>query len=288
MFSTTNRLILFAATIFLCLILIAGSIAGLLAPAEGLATVPIGAFQQVVRGVTRNVTDFLNNLSTLRDQRSRIAELERALVNANNELVDLRERAADYDRLASVVRYLQSNPTQRGLAATVVSFDTTGILRTIRIDKGSRDGVRIGLPVVTDLGLVGRIYQVGATSSLVQIINDTNSFINVRMQTTRTLGTINGTSSGGLVVKFVQLTDEIKEGDSVITSGIGGNFPRGILVGQVTNQRVDDTQLFKEAQVRSLVDFNRLELVLVLTEFERIDIDSLNAPTAVPGVPVGP
>jgi rod shape-determining protein MreC len=287
MSSAPNRLIVFGVAMFVCICLIAVSLAGFLAPVEGVASVPLNFVQQAVSSGVRRITDFFNNLADVQTLQERNADLEAALVNFQREIVELREIRADYDRLSELLRYVRANPEQATVAASVIGYNTTGLLRTIIINRGSRDGVAVGMPVVSPLGLVGRVYQVSATAAQVQLINDINSFVNARLQTTRATGTINGTASGGLILKFVQLVDEVAEGDSVITSGIGGNFPRGVLVGQVTNVRIDDSQLFKEAQVRSLVDFNRLEVVLVITGFEAIDFSAFATPTPIPGAPPG-
>jgi rod shape-determining protein MreC len=287
MTSAPNRLILFGVAMFVCLCLISVSLAGFLAPVESAASVPLNFFQQAVSGGVRRITDFSNNLADLQNLQERNADLEEALVSFQREIVELREIKADYDRLAELLRYVQGNPDQATVAASVIGYNTTGLLRTIIINRGSRDGVAVGMPVVSPLGLVGRVYQVSATAAQVQLLNDVNSFVNARLQTSRALGTINGTASGSLILRFVQLTDDVREGDSVVSSGIGGNFPRGILIGQVTNVRIDDTQLFKEAQVRSLVDFNRLEVVLVITGFEAVEFSAFATPTPIPGAPPG-
>jgi rod shape-determining protein MreC len=285
-YSASNRLILFGIAMFVCICLIAVSIAGVLAPAESALSLPLSLAQEGVSNVTRGITDLFNNIAELQGLRERTAELERQLVAQNEELVTLRERVADYQRLADLLNYIQQRPTdEAGLAASVIGFDTTGLLRTIRINRGTRDGVAVDMPVVTDLGLVGRVYEVGANTALVQLITDVNSFVFGRLQTTRALGVVNGTASGSLLMQLVPLEDEIKEGDTVVTSGVGGKFPRGLLVGQVTNQRFSDNQLFKEAQVRSLIDFSRLEIVYVITAFKPIE-DTLGAtPTPGPGNP---
>ncbi|MBX3081267.1 MAG: rod shape-determining protein MreC [Anaerolineae bacterium] len=283
MSSAPNRLIIFGVAMFICLCLITVSIAGLLAPAENVAAVPLGFLQQIVSGGVRRITGAFNDLADLQNLRERNAELERALVNFQREIVDLREIKSDYDRLSTLLQYVQANPDQQTVAASVIGYDTTGLLRTININRGTRDGIAIGMPVVSPLGLVGRVYQVTATAAQVQLITDVTSFINARLQTTRATGVINGTASGNLILKYVDLTSDVTERDSVVTSGIGGNFPRGILIGQVTNVRIDDSQLFKEAQVRSLVDFNRLEIVLVVTNFTPIDFSAFATPTPIPG-----
>ena len=265
--------------------LIAASITGLLRPLEGLASVPLGFLQGASNGVTTRVNKLVNNISDTQSLQQRNAELERALVNFQSEIVDLREIKADYPRLAKLLDYKNANPDQQVLAANVIGRDTTGLVRTITIDRGTRDGLVTGMPVLTELGLVGRIYRVSATNAQILLVTDTNSYVNALLQTSRGEGSIVGTASGDLRMTFIPLDEEVKDGDSVVTSGIGGKFPRGLLIGQVTNSRLDDSKLFQEAQVRSLVDFNRLEIVLVVTSFTPADLSAFATPTPAPGAP---
>ena len=272
-----RRLIIFGVATFICTGLLVVSLAGLFSPVENLAAIPLGALQAGTGWLSRGVADFLNTLSDLQTQQRRNAELERALVNFQQEIVELREIRADYERLAALQNYRGANTDQQFAAATVIGRDTTGMLRSITIDRGARDGITVGMPVVTELGLVGRIARVSATTAQVQLVNDVNSFVNARLQTTRSEGSVQGTPAGGLRMIFIPLTDRINDGDSVVTSGIGGKFPRGIIIGQVTSSRIEDTNLFQEAQVRSLIDFNRLEIVLVITNFEPVDLSAFPA-----------
>ncbi len=281
----SSKLIIFGVAVFICVGLIAVSVTGLLGPFESLASIPLSLFQGASSGVTHRVTNLANDISDVQSLQQRNADLERALINFQSEIVELREIKADYDRIAALLNYRGINTDRQYLAATVIARDTTGLLRAIVIDRGSRDGVSVGMPVVTELGLVGRVYKVAATNAQVELVTDTNSYVNARLQTSRAEGSIVGTDAGDLRMTFIPLNDEIKDGDSVVTSGIGGKFPRGIVIGQVTNSRLDDSKLFQEAQVRSLVDFNRLEIVLVITGFQPVDLSTFATPTPVPGAP---
>lgn len=278
--SAPSRLIVFGVFSFVLLGIFLASLIGLLAPLESVASVPLSLLQSAMSGAARGVSELLGTLADLQDLRRRNTELERALINFQAELVELRELRADYQRLAALQNYRGANTDKQFLSATVIGRDTTGLLRNIVIDRGSRDGVRVGMPVVTDLGLVGRVYRVGATSAQVQLITDTNSFVNARLQLTRAEGAVQGTAAGGLRMLYIPLADDVRDGDSVVTSGIGGKFPRGIIIGQVTSSRLDESKLFKEAQVRSLIDFNRLEIVSVITNFEPIDLSAFGTPSA--------
>jgi rod shape-determining protein MreC len=280
-----SRLIVFGVAVFICVALIAVSVTGLLGPIESLLSIPLTLFQGTTSNVTHGVNKLVNDATDVQSLQQRNADLERALINFQSEIVELREIKADYTRIAALFDYRMANADRQYLAATVIGRDTTGLLRSIIIDHGSRDGITVGMPVVTELGLVGRVYRVTASNAQVQLVTDTNSFVSARLQTSRAEGSIVGTAGGDLRMMFIPLGDQVKDGDSVVTSGLGGKFPRGIVIGQVTNSRLDDTKLFQEAQVRSLVDFGRLEIVLVITNFQPLDLSAFATPTAVPGAP---
>jgi rod shape-determining protein MreC len=273
---------IFGVAMFFCIGLLGVGLIGLSRPAENILSIPFSLIQRASAGVVRNVNTFLRTAGDFQNLERRNEELERALVNYQSEIVQLREIKAEYDRLTALMNYRSLNADQKTIVATVIGRDTTGLVRAISIDRGSRDGITVGMPVITELGLVGRVNRVAATSAQVQLIIDVNSFVNARLQTpaqdlagpdNRTEGAVQGTPAGGLQMIFIPLNDAIQDGDSVVTSGLGGVFPRGILIGQITSKRLDDSQLFQSAEVRSLIDFTRLEMVMVITNFEAVETD---------------
>lgn len=267
-----NRLTLLIMMLSFCGLLAALALAGILGPVEAVVAAPLnslsGAFTRLSVSFNQAVDEF-NNLGQLRE---RIAELEEQLARGQIELLQLREAASDYNRLVNLLAYTSALENQEFLTADVIGVDQTGIVRNVIINRGTRDGVALGMPVTTDLGLVGRISDVSANASQVQLITDENSAVSSRLQETRAEGSIVGQASGVLRLTFVDLDEQILQGDLVITSGLGGNFPPDIVVGQVTSVRQFEFELFQEAQVRSLIDFQTLELVLVITSFQPIDL----------------
>lgn len=255
-----------------CGLLILLSVAGITGPIEDLASTPLYGLSGLFNRISLSVGSALEELNNLGQFRARIAELEEQLARRQIESIQLREAASDYERLVSLLNYTTALEDQDYLTADVIAVEQTGIARTIIINRGTRDGIAVGMPVTTELGLVGRIIRVGANASQVQLINDENSAVSSRLQTTRAHGSITGQASGVLRLTLVDLDEEIRPGDLVITSGLGGNFPADIVVGQVTSIRQFEFELFQEAEVRSLIDFETLEVVLVITSFEPIDL----------------
>jgi rod shape-determining protein MreC len=135
------------------------------------------------------------------------------------------------------------------------------------------------MPVVTRQGLVGRLLNVTANASRVLLITDPSSAISTRLQTTRAEGSVVGQGSD-LLMTFIPLDASVQQGDLVITSGLGGNLPSDIVIGQVTSVRQFEFELFQEAVVRSLNNFETLEIVLVVTNFQPVDLSVFEQPAS--------
>ena len=273
-FGRPGRLLSLLLMLLLCGGLMTLSLAGALAPVEDVAAAPLTGLAGLLNRMSLGVSGALESLQDWGQAQARIAELEEQLARRQVELIRLREAASDYERLVSLLGYISALEEQEFLTADVIAVEQTGIARHIIINRGTRDGLAIGMPVTTDLGLVGRIIDVGANAAQVQLINDENSSVSTRLQTTRAHGSIVGQASGALRLTMVDLDEEIRQGDLVITSGLGGNFPADIVVGQVTSVRQFEFELFQEAEVRSLIDFEALEFVLVVTSFKPIDLSA--------------
>ena len=161
----------------------------------------------------------------------------------------------------------------------VIAIDQNAIFRSITINRGTRDGIGIGMPVVTRQGLVGRVLQVSAGAARVMLVTETTGNVSGRLQTTRAEGSVRGAPNGNLIMGMIPLDSEVREGDLVVTSGLGGNFPPDIVIGQVTSARQAENGLSQEAQVRSLINFDTLEFVLVVSNFQPIDLSVFDQAT---------
>ena len=267
-----SRLLLLILMLSLCGGLILLSVAGALTSVEGVVAAPLYGLSGLFNRLSLSISSTLEELNDLGQLRERIAELEEQLARRQIESIQLREAASDYERLIDLLSYTSALENQEFLTADVIAVEQTGIARSVIINRGTRDGIAMGMPVTTDLGLVGRIIDVSANAAQIQLINDENSAVSSRLQSTRAHGSIIGQASGVLRLTMVDLDEEIRQGDLVITSGLGGNFPADIVVGQVTSVRQFEFELFQEAEVRSLIDFETLEFVLVITSFEPIDL----------------
>ncbi len=272
----SNPLILMILSLCACMLLITLSAVGLLAPAESAAAAPIRLVTGTFTNISLSMSQSAAEITEIRNLRSRVALLEETLAQYQSELVELREIESDYERLTELLDYANTREDQEFVTADVIAVDQSNQLRTITINQGRRDGIAVGMPVVTQQGLIGRIYEVSANASRVLLIIDPTSAVSGRLQSNRVQGTVVGQLSGNLRLTFIPLDADVAEGDIVITSGLGGNFPPDLVIGVVTSVRSNAFALFQEAQVRSFNDFNTLEFVMVVTSFEPVNLSAFD------------
>jgi len=275
----SNRVFFFLLCLLVCVGLIFGSIGGQLGGVENILSTPLQFVSTFFNQSAQGINNLFSNFSDVQSLQERNAQLEEALARSQAELVELREIASDAERLAELLDYVSAVQNQETLTAEVIGYDQNNLIRTIIINKGARDGVTTGMPVVTKQGLVGRIIDVTALASRVLLISDPSSSVSARLQTSRAQGTVQGRLTGSLRMGLIPLETAVEVGDVVLTSGLGGNFPPDIVIGQVTSVRQFEFELNQEADVRSLVNFDTLEFVLVITNFVPIDISVFDTET---------
>jgi rod shape-determining protein MreC len=255
---------------------------GLFSPIGGALLAPFVPVQQFIIQIYNNVTNTIFAPSDLQQLRDRNAELERQLTQLTNENTRLKEVEAQYNVVSALLDSARSNPEQSYLAADVVGRDESLFLRYVLLNKGASDGVTRLMPVVTDQGLVGLVTEATPNASKVLLITDASSAVNVRLQESRAEGVLIGQQSGELRLLYITQDVEMKSGDRIITSGLGGQFPPGIVVGTVASVRRRINDVAQEADVRSAIDFNRLETVLIITNFRPPELQPLLSTPAGP------
>lgn len=166
-------------------------------------------------------------------------------------------------RLRNLVDFRQSSPAE-SIAAEVISIDPSPWCRTMVIDKGKASGVKTGLPVITPEGIVGQVIDAADRYSRILLIIDQDSAVDAIVQKNRARGIIKGESSDQCAFKYVMRRHKIEVGDSVISSGLDGVFPKGLPIGYIAKANRNGSGLFQEIKVMPYVDFRKLEEVLIL------------------------
>ena len=189
--------------------------------------------------------------------------LQEAVRELNGQLAANREALQANERLRRLLD-LKSSLQVPSLAATVIGEDGSPWFKTVVIDRGEADGLREGLPVVAADGVVGHLIKVSAHSSRVLLFTDHASAIAATIQRSRARGVVKGKGGGRCALEFTMREEDVKVGDAVVTSGIGGIFPKGISIGEVTMVRRGEYGIFQTIEIRPAVNLSRLEEVLVL------------------------
>jgi len=196
----------------------------------------------------------------LEDENRRLREQNAALSDQINRY---REGYIEGMRLRKLLNLTEGFPS-RTVAARVVDRRRASLFKMILINKGTTDGLRVGLPVLSEQGVVGRIIETAWHASQVLLIIDENSNVDALIQRSRAQGILQGAGTAGCNMKYISRVEEIQEGDIVLTSGLAGMFPKGMFLGVVTRASRSGEGLFQKIDVSPAVDFEKIEEVIAL------------------------
>ena len=235
-----------------------------ISPLIKVAAVAVGSTTQVWR-------DYVD-LRALREENLR---LEREAAVLTRRISQLEEQALETQRLQRMLSLRETTQSDY-VAARVMGKDATNWFKTVLVDRGGLAGLRRNMPVVSPDGLVGRVVEVTPAAARVQLITDPVSAAGGLLQRTRVTGIVSGNLGTGLRVRYLPLMADVVVGDEVVTSGMGGVFPKGIPVGRITAVERKSGALFQEATLQPAVDLARLEEVLILTVAPREGFEAGN------------
>ena len=227
----------------------------------------VSPFIKLTAVTAGSVSHVWRNYVDLRGVRQENLRLQHEAALLQRRIDQLEEQVLETQRLQGLLAMREAWRAEF-VAARVVGKDATNWFKTILIDRGSRAGMRRNLPVVGPDGLVGRIVEVTPSTAKVQLITDPVSAAGALMQRTRVTGIVIGSLGAGLRVRYLPLMADVVVGDEVVTSGMGGVFPKGIPVGRVTTVERKSGALFQEAELQPKVDLSRLEEVVILMNSE--------------------
>lgn len=258
------------------------AVSGYLTPLTKVVFSPVIGAQTWLSERFLAVRSLLSTPREVTELTQRNAELESEVASLETQIIELQQQLTEFQILSSLLDFARAYPEYEYVGASVIGRDPSPFLQYVIINRGSDDGLRRGMPVVTQQGLVGRISRVTAAGANVQLITDPAMSINVRLQPSRERAVLSGSITGDLSLDFIPQEADVNPGDLVLTSGFGGNYPPNILIGQVTGVRSQDYDLFQSGSVQPVVDFEQLEIVLIITNFQPIDIGPLLPPSEQP------
>ena len=258
------------------------ALGGYLTPISRVALSPFISTQTWMASRYLAIRDFMTaprdvvRLAQINDQ------LEAEVSRLQSQIIELQQQNSELQVLSALLDFARTHSENEYITAAVIGRDISPFLHYVIINRGSDDGLRRGMPIVSSQGLVGRVAAVTADGARVQLITDPDTAINVRIQPSGAEGFLQGSITGDITVEAIPQDANIQTGDLVLTSGLGGNFPPDMLIGQVSGVRQRPVELFQTATVEPVVDFSQLEIVLVIVNFRPVNIAPL-IPT--PGTP---
>ena len=217
------------------------------------------AVSSLKNGVTSVWSDYIYLVGVKKENRA----LKETLKELRRQKAELATREEENIRLKKLLD-IKTRLEHPSVVAQIIGEDASGWFRTFFIDKGTDDGVFAGMPVTATEGLVGKISRSAANMAQVILISDSALAVDCRISRTRDRGILRGSLDGGCALKHINPRAQLEQGDDVITSGLDGVFPPGLLVGKISAVRTGEQGLFLEARVTPSVDFSALDHVLVI------------------------
>ncbi len=251
------------------------ALSGYLTPLFNFSLNPLISLQSWLSVRYVSVRDFLTTPGNITELREQNAILESQVTQLQTQLIEMEERLGEAQVCFALLDFGRTNPQYDYIAATVVGREISPFLQYIIIDKGTEDGVRYGMPVVTQQGLVGRVDAVIAGAARIKLITDSTSIVNIYLQSADTEAQLQGSLTGDLFLDMIPIDEDVEPGDVVLTSGLGGNYPPNVFVGQVLSTQSRENALFQTASIQPIVDFSSINAVLVVNNFEAVDISPL-------------
>jgi rod shape-determining protein MreC len=251
------------------------ALGGLLNPVLDALLSPLISVQEWVTIRYQAYQDLINSPTDLARLRQENLELEAEVANLQTQVISLRQQVTEVELYSALLDFARSQRENEYVAANVVFRDPRPFLKYVIIDVGSDDGVLQGMPVVSAEGLVGRVEAVTASAARVQLITDTAANISVVVQPANTNAVLSGSITSDISLDLISQEVDVQPGNLVLTSGLGGNYPADILIGQIASVRATATDLFQQAAVQPVVDFSRLNIVLVIVNFQPVEIEPL-------------
>jgi len=191
--------------------------------------------------------------------------LKQRMVELKKENVQLKETALANERIQKLLRFQEKIPPSM-MAAEVIGQDPSSWFKSITINIGEKEGIRKGMAVISSEGVVGQILKTALHHSTVLLITDYNSAIDSIIQRTRAKAIVEGNGENQCQLKYLLRSEEVIIGDVVVTSGLSGNFPKGLMVGEIRKVEKAGQGIFQFAELVPSVNLTKLEEVLVITE----------------------
>jgi|SaaInlStandDraft_6_1057023.scaffolds.fasta_scaffold07848_3 rod shape-determining protein MreC len=223
-----------------------------------------------VQKIITQTSDFFRNgfkkLASATSNAQKNEDMEKEVFLLKNKIVKQQDDINVYrQKLEIVSKFKKHNYSdEKPIIADIIGYDVSNFRKSIIIDVGTKQGASLDDIVVFGNALVGRISAIGRSSGRVVLITDPASNVPSRFLQSRTQGMVQGTADGTCIMKYVPRQTEINEFDRIVSSGIGGAFPKSLYVGDVIEVKQKNAKLFKDIKIKPRVAISKIEHVLVI------------------------
>jgi rod shape-determining protein MreC len=250
------------------ILLLALSGIGLLRPVEDVSYTVLSPIESALRSIAQPVANVVTRYGDTRDLTSENESLRLENERLNAELARLREETTRREELERLLETKNALSNQEFIAASVISRDPGNLRQLVAINRGRNDGLKVDMPIVTEgQTLVGTIARVEDDHAWVKLVTDVDSAVSALLLESRAQGVVAGSYSREMAMEFVDQNAGVKEGDTVVTSGQGGSYPAGLVIGKVTGVEGSRQELFQRITVEPLASLSKLETVLIMISF---------------------
>ncbi len=254
-------------TVFIGGLLVVANQTGQLRGVEGFVGRVFAPIGRAFQGMGSGTAGFFGFLGNIKDLSTRNAQLEHEVADLKARLSEDAELRVQNEALKRQLS-LGTAADRKLMPATIIAYQPDNFRAFITISRGTADGLKEGMAVVSEGALVGTVTYVQATTAKVFLLVDPDFKVNGLDQTnaSRATGTVHGQIGKGLLMDKIPQDQAVAPGDTIITSGLGGDIPKGLIVGTIQSVNRSDNEVFQTAQLASPVKFNKLELVFVVTQ----------------------
>ncbi|HZK34661.1 MAG TPA: rod shape-determining protein MreC [Bacillota bacterium] len=268
----SNRIVMVALIIVILLILVIVShneksgvnIVG------NVISIPAAPLQKTYTFISGKIEDFFGYFEDISDTKAKNEELQQRVGQLEQQVLELDKLKDDNKKLRDALNFKDQFDEYDFIGSSIIAKDPGNWFNVFTINRGAKDNIKVDSPVITAYGLAGRVSKTDLVSSRVVSIIDIDSTVSARLSKTRDLIVVRGDvelrSKGLCRADYIPPNTDVMPGDTVETSGIGGIYPKGIIIGKVVSVVSNEGQYDSYAVIEPVVDFKRLEEVLVLNK----------------------
>jgi len=221
--------------------------------------------EKIIYTSSNNLSDFISSIKNIKFLSLQNSRLEKENVSLQAEIASLKEVSHENELLRNELGFLSTQSNFQLIPSQIISKNPSEYLQRFKINKGSKDGVKVENAVISNGYFVGRVTEVTNSTSEIELITDSRSLVPIILQDSRETGLLRG-GLKGLVAEDISVNAEIKANETVLTSGLSGSFPAGIPIGTVNSEISSKSEIFKRISINSPIKLSKLEIVFVVKQ----------------------